>query len=378
MDYRDTPEEAEYRSELKRWLADNAPSRSDEPLDDEAAAHERIAWHRKLSEAGYIGQSWPVEWGGQGLGPTMDAILNEENGNAEAPGLPAMVGYIVRSLMMFGDDEQRERFIRRSLSGEIQWCQGFSEPGAGSDLAALKTKAVRDGDDWVINGHKMWTSFGQWADWCMVLARTDPAAPPHKGISAFLVDMSTPGITLSEIVVASGNPETSEVFYDDVRVPAANLIGAEGDGWKIAMTTVAYERGPSDIGMISALRKQLTHLEERAKASGQAEDPAVRRKLALAHVREEQVRLVALEQLSSRATGKPVGEEGSIAKLLQTEASQELAHLAMELSGAAVITGEAGEVTADYFQTRPMSVYGGSAQIQRNIIASRLLEMPRS
>lgn len=378
MDYRDTAEEAAYREELKRWLAENVPARSAEPLDDDEAAQERIAWHRKLYEGGYIGQSWPVEWGGKGLGPTMDAILNEENGNAEAPGLPPMVGYIVRSLMMFGNDEQRERFIRTSLSGEIQWCQGFSEPGAGSDLAALKTKAVRDGDEWVINGHKMWTSFGQWADWCMVLARTDPEAPPHKGISAFLVDMKAPGITLSEIVVASGNPETSEVFYDDVRVPAANLIGQEGDGWKIAMTTVAYERGPSDIGMISALRKQLSHLEEQAKASGQAEDPAVRRKLALAHVREEQVRLVALEQLSSRATGKPVGEEGSIAKMLQTEASQELAHLAMELGGAAVITGEAAEVTADYFQTRPMSVYGGSSQIQRNIISSRMLGMPRS
>lgn len=378
MDYRDTAEESAYRAELQQWLAANVPERGDHPLNDDEAAAERIAWHQKLYEGGYIGQSWPTEWGGKGLGPTMDAILNEENGNAEAPGLPPMVGYIVRSLMMFGNDEQRERFIRRSLSGDLQWCQGFSEPGAGSDLAALSTKAVQDGDEWVINGHKMWTSFGQWADWCMVLARTDPDVPQHKGISAFLVDMRTPGITLSPIVVASGAPETSEVFFDDVRVPAENLIGSTGDGWKIAMTTVAYERGPSDIGMLSALRKQLAHLEAQAKTTGQAQDAVVRRKLALSYVREELVRLVALEQLSSRATGKPVGEEGSIAKMLQTEASQELAHLALDLNGADIITGRAEEVTSDYFQTRPMSVYGGSAQIQRNIIASRLLGMPRS
>lgn len=378
MDYRDTAEEADYRSALKTWLADNVPERPDRRLTDDEDAQERLAWHRRLYEGGYIGQSWPVEWGGKGLGPTMDAILNEENGNAEAPSLPPMVGYIVRALMMFGDDAQRERFIRSSLSGEIQWCQGFSEPGAGSDLASLTTKAVREGDEWVINGHKMWTSFGQWADWCLVLARTDPDVPQHKGISAFLVDMKTPGIELHPIVVANGSPETSEVFFDNVRVPAENIVGSEGDGWKIAMTTVAFERGPSDIGAISTLRKQLNHLEEHALGSGQADDPQVRRRLARAYVQGELVRLVALEQLSSRATGKPVGEEGSIAKLLQTAASQDLAHLALELYGADAIIGDAAEVVSDYFQTRPISVYGGSSQIQRNIIASRLLGMPRS
>ncbi|KRA24709.1 hypothetical protein ASD65_09980 [Microbacterium sp. Root61] len=377
MDYLDTVEEAEYRAALRAWLSENVPPRADTPLSDEEAAQERIAWHRKLYEAGYIGQSWPVEWGGKGLGPLMDAILNDENGTAEAPGLPAMVGYIVRTLMMFGNDEQREQFIRRSLSGEIQWCQGFSEPGAGSDLAALTTKATLDGDEWVINGHKMWTSFGQYADWCMVLARTDATVAPHKGISAFLVDMKTPGIVLKPIYVANGDPETSEVFFDEVRVPAANLISSVGDGWKIAMTTVAYERGPSDIGAISTLRKQLSHLEEYAVQSGRAADPAVRRRLARSYVQGELVRLVALEQLSSRATGKPVGEEGSIGKLLQTAASQDLAHVALDLYGADAITGAAPEIVSDYFQTRPISVYGGSSQIQRNIIASRLLGMPR-
>ncbi|MGN6127013.1 MAG: acyl-CoA dehydrogenase family protein [Humibacter sp.] len=378
MDYRDSPEEAEYRATLRAWLTENVPAKHDGERTNAEMAAERLAWHRKLYEGGYIGQSWPVEWGGKGLSPTMDAILNEENGNADAPSLPAMVGYIGRALQMFGNDEQRARFIPPTLSGEIQWCQGFSEPGAGSDLASLTTKAVRDGDEYVISGHKMWTSAGQWADWCLVLARTDPDAPKHKGISAFLVPMDSAGLVLQPIVLANGDPETSEVFYDAVRVPASALVGAEGDGWKIAMTTVAYERGPSDVGAISTLNKQLASLERHAKATGATTDPRVRLELARAYVRGEVVRLVALEQLSSRATGKLVGEEGSVAKILQTEASQELAHLSLDLHGADIVTGRAAGVVGQYFQTRPMSVYGGSAQIQRNIIASRILGMPRS
>jgi len=373
MDYRDSPEEADYRAALREWLRSNIP----EPAEtDDGRTQQRIDWHRKLYEGGYLGQSWPAEWGGKGLSPTMDAILNEENGNTDAPMLPPTLGYIGRALGMFGTDAQRRRFIPASLSGEIQWCQGFSEPGAGSDLAALSTRAVRDGDEWVVNGHKMWTSFGQWANWCLLLARTNPDVPKHKGISAFLLPMDTPGLELRPIMLANGEPETSEVFYDNVRIPAENMLGQEGDGWKIAMTTVAYERGPSDIGAISAYRKKLTELESLARNTGQDRDTHVRRELARAYVRGEVVRLTALEQLSSRATGKPVGEEGSIAKLLYTESAQELAHLAMSLHGADVITGRAGETVRDYFQTRPISVYGGSSQVQRNIIASRLLGMP--
>lgn len=373
MDYRDNAEEAEYRAALRTWLESNIPEAAD---TDDGRTEQRIDWHRKLYEAGYLGQSWPAEWGGKGLSPTMDAILNEENGNTNAPMLPPTLGYIGRALGMFGTEEQRERFIPASLNGSIQWCQGFSEPGAGSDLAALSTRAVRDGDEWVVNGHKMWTSFGQWADWCLLLARTNPDVPKHKGISAFLLPMDTPGLELRPIVLANGEPETSEVFYDDVRIPAENMLGQEGDGWKIAMTTVAYERGPSDIGAISAYRKKLTELENLAHETGKDQDPKIRRKLARAYVRGEAVRLIALEQLSSRATGKPVGEEGSIAKLLYTESVQEIAHLAMELRGADVITGRDTDTLRDYFQTRPISVYGGSSQIQRNIIASRLLRMP--
>lgn len=377
MDFRDSPEEAEYRASLRAWLADNVPVGWDDVTDLDEAAAIRIDWHKRLYSGGYIGQSWPAEWGGKGLSPVMDAILNEETGNAGSPPLPGMVGYIGRALHMYGDDRQRERFLPPTLSGEIQWCQGFSEPSAGSDLAALSTRAVRDGTEYVVNGHKMWTSFAQHGDWCLLLARTDPDAAKHKGISAFLVDMHTQGIEVSPIVLADGAPETSEVFWDDVRVPAENLLGDEGDGWRIAMTTVAYERGPSDIGFISQYRRSLSALEQEAARRGRDHDPEIRRRLAKAYVRGEALRLNVLQQLSLRVSGRPPGEEGSVSKLLWSEAEQELQHLALDLYGAEVIRGDAPVVLRDYFRSRPISVYGGSSQIQKNIIAQRLLGMPR-
>lgn len=377
MDYRDTPEEAAYRSELRAWLADNVPAPLPHDATDEDQGRRRIDWHKRLYEAGYIGQSWPKEWGGKGLSPTMDAILNEETGNFNSPPLPGTVGYIGRVLQMYGTDEQRSALLPRSLSGDIQWCQGFSEPSAGSDLAALRTRAVREGDEYVVNGHKMWTSGGQYGDWCMLLARTDTDVPKHKGISAFLVDMKTPGITVQPIRLADGSPETSEVFWDDVRVPAANRLGEEGQGWRIAMSTVSYERGPSDIGFISTYRRALGNLEQAAARDGLLDDVSTRRRFARAHVMGEVLRLNVLQQLSHRVAGKAPGEEGSISKMLWTQTEQDLQHLALDLYGAEVATGARHDLMHSYFASRPISVYGGSSQIQRNIISQRLLGMPR-
>ncbi|WP_456697183.1 acyl-CoA dehydrogenase family protein [Aeromicrobium sp. P5_D10] len=377
MDYRDSAEEAEYRSGLRAWLAANVPAPASGPTTPDEDAAIRLAWHKKLFLGGYIGQSWPVEWGGKGLSPAMDAILNEETGNFNAPPLPGTAGYIGRALQMYGTDEQRKQFLPSTISGDIQWCQGFSEPSAGSDLAALRTKAVREGDEYVVNGHKMWTSSGQYSDWCLLLARTDSEAPKHKGISAFLVDMKSPGITVSPIVLADGSPETTEVFWDDVRIPAAQRLGEEGEGWRIAMTTVSYERGPSDIGFISTYRKNLSALEDRAREAGLTDSPQVRADLARAYVRGEVLRLNVLQQLSMRVSGRPPGEEGSISKMLWTESEQELQHLALKLFGPEVVTGRRNDYLHRYFNSRPISVYGGSAQIQRNIIAQRLLGMPR-
>lgn len=377
MDFNDTPEEQAYRAGLRSWLKDNIPSNWAEASDGDEAAKIRRAWHTKLYDGGYIGQSWPEEWGGKGLSPVYDAILNEENGNLNAPPLPGTAGYIGRALQMYATDEQRNRFLPETLRGEIQWCQGFSEPDAGSDLAALRTRAVREGDEYVANGHKMWTSFGQYSDWCLLLARTDSDAPKHKGISAFLVDMKTPGITVKPVVLADGSPETTEVFWDDVRIPASQRLGAEGEGWRIAMTTVAYERGPSDIGFIATYRRSLKELERHATEAGLLEDSSTRRKVARAHVLGEVLRLNVLQQLTMRASGRPPGEEGSLSKLMWTESEQSLQHLILDLFGAEVLGGKMPAAVHSYFQSRPISVYGGSTQIQKNIIAQRLLGMPR-
>jgi alkylation response protein AidB-like acyl-CoA dehydrogenase len=378
MDYRDTAEEATFRAELRQWLAAKAPTNYGQLVDHgerRAMAHQ---FHKDLYASGYMGMSWPEEYGGRGLSPVYDAILNEEAGRATSPPIPAMVNYLGRAVYTHGTDEQKAQHLPRMLNGDVSWCQGFSEPEAGSDLASLRTRAVLDGDEYVVNGQKMWTSGGQYADWCFLLARTDPDVPKHKGISCLLVDMKTPGITVRPIVLADGDPETCEVFWDDVRVPVTNRLGDPGVGWRVAMTTVAYERGPADIGFISTYYKSLRAVEEAALARGLTEDPGIRRRLADAYVRGEGLRLNVIEQLSMRVSGRQPGPEGSVAKLLWADAEQNLQHLAMDIAGADALTGRDHARLEAYFRSRPVSVYGGSAQIQKNILALSALGMPRS
>ncbi|MER7127578.1 acyl-CoA dehydrogenase family protein [Streptosporangium saharense] len=375
MDYRDTPEEAAFRATLREWLTESIPAGWDKVEDPEAAARLRRSWHRTLYQAGYVGMSWPVEYGGRGLSATYDAILNEEAGNLNAPPLPS-VGYLGRAIFTYGSEEQKRRFLPTLLSGEVQWCQGFSEPEAGSDLASLRTTAKPDGDHYVVNGQKMWTSGGQYADWCMLLARTDSEVPKHRGISCFLVPMSEPGVTVRPIVIASGEAETCEVFWDEVRVPVAQRLGEPGEGWRIAMTTVAYERGPADIGFIATYRRTLARVERMAAERGLLDRPETRKQLARAYVRGEVLRLNCVEQLAARVSGQQPGPEGSVAKLLWADAEQSLQHLAMDILGADELTGVESGWLSSYFTSRPVSVYGGSAQIQKNIIA-RMLGLPR-
>jgi alkylation response protein AidB-like acyl-CoA dehydrogenase len=377
MDYRDTPHEAQFRARLRDWLAGNIPAGWPEIRDDAGRRALRKRWHRQLYQAGYVGMSWPTEYGGQGLTPVYDAILNEEAAAAKAPPLPNNVGFLGRAMWTHGTEAQKKRFLPTLLTGEYAWCQGFSEPEAGSDLASLRTRAVRDGDHYVVNGQKMWTSGAHAADWCFLLVRTDPAAPKHKGISCLLTSMAVPGLTPRPIVLASGDPETSEVFFADVRIPADQMLGAPGDGWRIAMTTLAYERGPGDVGVIARYRRVLSELEEVARNRGLLADPGVRQELARAYVRGEALRLNVVEQLSARAAGHVTGPEGSVAKMLWTEAEQSLAHLALDLLGERALLGAEPEWLARYFTTRPISVFGGTAQIQKNILAQRVLALPR-
>jgi alkylation response protein AidB-like acyl-CoA dehydrogenase len=377
MDYRDTPEEADFRMRLKAWLAANVPAGWRDVGDHAEYDQMSRAWHRKLYEAGYMGLSWPKEFGGLDLSPIYEAILNDEAGNADAPPVPAF-GYIGRAIFSYGTDEQKRKFLPGLLSGEERWCQGFSEPEAGSDLASLRTRAERIDDHYVVNGQKMWSSGGIYADWCLLLVRTNHDVPQHKGITCLLASMRSAGVEARPIVLANGNPETAEVFWDGVEVPAENRLGDEGDGWRIAMTTVSYERGPADVGMIATYRRNLRQVERTAAHRGLLDDPEVRRGLARAYMYGEAQRLNVAEQLSLRLSGHLPGPEGSVSKQLWTQSEQYLQHLAMDLVGADALTGAAPERLSDYFWSRPVSVYGGSAQIQRNLLAQRILGLPRS
>ncbi|PTR23789.1 acyl-CoA dehydrogenase family protein [Pseudomonas sp. GV085] len=376
MDYRDTPEEAKFRLELREWFKHNTPANWREITDPQGLRALSKSWHKALYASGYIGLNWPKEYGGQGLSATFDAILNDEAGRADSPRLPAMVNYLGRAIFTYGTEEQKQHFLPTLLSGEVQWCQGFSEPGAGSDLASLRTRAEQDGDHYVVNGQKMWTSGALQADWCLLLARTDSNAAKHKGISCLLTPLDAPGITVKPIVLHSGEPETAEVFFDDVRIPASQRIGAPGDGWRIAMTTVSYERGASDTGSISALRRQLREIEQIAAERGLLADTSTRHKLARAHVDIEALSLNVAQQLSLRLAGRDPGPEGSVGKLLWSKAAQYTLHVALDVLGADALTGNAPRWLAEYFTSRPVSVYGGSSQIQKNILA-RMLDMPR-
>lgn len=376
MDYRDSAEEAKFRLELREWFKHNIPANWREITDQQGLRALTKSWHKALYADGYIGLNWPKEYGGQGLSPSFDAILNDEAGRADAPRLPGMVNYLGRAIFTYGTEEQKLQFLPTLLSGDVQWCQGFSEPGAGSDLASLRTRADLDGEHYRVNGQKMWTSGALQADWCLLLARTDSSAAKHKGISCLLTPLNAPGITVNPIVLHSGEPETAEVFFDDVLIPQKQRIGDPGAGWRIAMTTVAYERGASDTGSISVLRRQLRELEQIAHQKGLLNNTSTRMKLARAHVDIEALSLNVAQQLSSRLAGRDPGPEGSVGKLLWSKAAQYTMHVALDVLGADALTGSAPGWLAEYFTSRPVSVYGGSSQIQKNILA-RMLDMPR-
>ncbi len=376
MDYQDTEEEAAFRTGLRTWLKTHVPEGWQSIT--EPAEHDRMyrAWHRKLYAAGYMGMSWPKEFGGQDRSPVFEAILNDEVGNADAPPVPG-IGHIGRAIFTYGSDDQRHQFLPPLLNGEQRWCQGFSEPEAGSDLASLRTRGERFGDHYVVQGQKMWSSGGIYADWCMLLVRTDASAPKHKGITCLLASMHTPGVDVRPIVLANGNPETAEVFWDGVEVPVDNRLGEEGEGWRIAMTTVSLERGPGDVGTVARYRHNLREVERLAAARGLHGNSDVRKALAKAYVYGEAQRLNVVEQLSKRVSGALPGPEASVSKQLWTQAEQYLQHLALELVGADALTGAAPDRLSEYFASRPLSVYGGTAQIQRNLLAQRVLGLPR-
>jgi alkylation response protein AidB-like acyl-CoA dehydrogenase len=374
MEFRDDESEAAFRTEFRSWLEAHLPADA-APIQGPERARFWQNWHRSLHEGGWMGLSWPVRFGGRGLPATFEAIFNDEIGAAGAPPAPH-VGFLGRALLHFGTETQRLRFLPALLSGEEVWCQGFSEPDAGSDLSALSTNATLKGDRYVVNGQKVWTSDAAWADWCLLLVRTDAGAQKHRGITAMIVDMHQSGVEVRPIVQANGDCEFNEVFFTDAEAPIDHVVGSLGEGWHIAMTTVGYERGPADVGFSSRYTRTVMELERAVR--DKEIDPILRLDLARAFVHVAVLRAQVLRDLSARDEGTQPGPEGSITKLLATRTEQYLHHVAMDVAGSEPLVGDRPGVLSEYLYSRAASIAGGTSEIQRTIIAERILLLPRS
>jgi len=375
MDFHDSPAEAEFRASLRAWLVDNNPGLPASSTDDEY--WERAAeWHTALYGAGFFGLSWPKRYGGHELPTVFDVILDDELADAGAPPRPSL-GYLVQGISVHGSEAIKDRFLPGLIDGSERWCQGFSEPDAGSDLAALRTTAVRDGDEFVIHGHKIWTSYSDVAEWCLLLARTDPDVPKHKGLSAFAVRMDQPGIEQRPLKMINGiTTEFGQVLFDGARVAADDMIGEPGEGWRLAMTIVSHEREPGELGYVSRYNKTVTDLEKRVRANPAAYRPDQREAVVWARTQVEMLRKHVSRRLSERLDGIDHGPDGSIDKLLMTWVEQSVGAAALAVSGAAAVTDTEDVALKTYLYSRAQSVMGGTSQVQKNIIATRILGLP--
>lgn len=376
MDFRDSSDEAAFRDRLRAWLADNNPGLPPSSTDDEY--WERQAeWHVALFEAGFFGLTWPKKWGGHELPPIYETIVDDEVARAGAPPRPSL-GYLVQGISRFGTPALCDRFIPGLLDGTDRWCQGFSEPEAGSDLAALRTTATLVGDEYVIHGHKVWTSYSDVANWCLLLARTDPDLPKHKGISAFALPMDQPGVERRPLPMINGiGNEFGEVLFDGARVPAANMIGEPGRGWALAMTIVSFEREPATLGYVSRYRKTVDHLQAALAADPNGFRADQHREVAWADIQAEMLRHHVARRLSERLDDPDAGANGSVDKLLMTWVEQAVGHAALATSADAAVDGSDSDLKT-YLYSRSQSVMGGTSQIQKNIVATRVLGLPTS
>lgn len=377
MDFGDSPDEAAFRTRLRTWLRANDPGLPTSSTSDDYWAGQ-ARWHQTLFDAGFFGLSWPRAIGGQELPSVYDVILDDELAAAGAPPRPSL-GYLVQGILEHGSDDVCARFLPGVVNGRERWCQGFSEPDAGSDLASLRTRAERDGDEYVLTGHKVWTSYSDVADWCLLLARTDPDVAPHKGLSAFVVPMDQPGIEQRPIRMINGiTREFGEVLFDGARVPATHMVGAPGDGWRLAMTVVGHEREPGELGYVARYGKLVNQLAAAVRDGDRPAGPEARRDLAWALVEAEMLRVHVCRRLSDRLDGISHGPEGSIDKLLMTEVEQAVGHAALSVGGAGHGPDDDDTALRVYLYSRAQSVMGGTSQIQRTIVATRILGLPPS
>jgi alkylation response protein AidB-like acyl-CoA dehydrogenase len=387
-----TPAQQAFRAELRAWLEANVPARWGEgefaTLAEEVAFLQ--AWQRRLSDAGWVGIHWPRAYGGRGASAVEHYILQEEMAAARAPEIINRIGVnlVGPTLIAHGTEAQKRRFLPAILPADELWCQLFSEPGAGSDLTALRTRAERRGDAWVVRGQKVWTSYAQFARWGILLARTDPSAPKAKGIGFFLCDMRAPGVTVRPLRQMTGGEEFNEVFLEDVVIPAEHLVGGAGDGWAIASTTLAHERGtsPRQLVIHRMLLGDLLALARAGVDGGapRASERVVRQRLAQHLIEVEITRLNNLRTLTRLERRQPLGAESSFIKLFWSEMSQRLHDTMMDLLGPAGLCWQpgpravaGGRLTRSYLYYRAASLFAGTSEIQRNILAERVLGLPR-
>ncbi len=391
MDFDFTPQQEAFRKEVRAWLEANLPDDlrgrafASSRADREEVARLR-AWQQTMAEAGYVGLDWPREFGGRGASIVEMVILYQEMARAESPQLVNRggVSMLGPTLMKYGTPAQQRRFIPKIRTAEELWCQGFSEPNAGSDLANLQTRAVRDGDHYVVNGQKVWTSMGHVADWGFFLVRTDPGAAKHKGISFLLIDMKTPGITVRPLRQMTGEAEFNETFLDNVRVPVENLVGKENEGWGVAITTLAYERDLLTFIRHISLRNALHRLVKLVRERGRAADPVLRQKVAELWIGEQVLQLNAYRSLTRILRGGQPGPEGSTSKLFWSQIDQELAQVATEVIGPAsqLLHGSTWAPDEGQWQfyallAQASGIRAGTSEILRNILSERVLGLAK-
>lgn len=374
-----------FRNTLRAWLAEHLPAAKQLPPEPTAAVDHSRVWQRTLYEAGYVGLAWPTECGGQGASPIRQVILAQELARAGAPPLINTIGLSILgpALIRHGTDEQRRRFLPRILTAEDIWCQGFSEPGAGSDLAALTTKAELDGDDLVVTGQKVWTSLAAVATWCFLLVRTDWTDDPHHGITYVLMRMDSPGVAVVPIRQITGKSHFSELFLDEVRIPRANVVGELHGGWTVARSTLDAER--SGLAGVVELERHLAGLSRLAQTTGRARDPLVRQRLAGLRIEMEALRYTGYRVLTRQVRGAPLGPESAIGKLAASEFRRRIMDTALELQGPYAAIGRGNSRALDrgrwqglYLDARAYTIGGGTSEVMRNVIAERALGLPRS
>jgi len=395
VDFALTPDQQAFRERVRAWLEANVPPGWTSLGSTEvprAAAYELIRrWQGKLFEGGFIGVTWPREYGGQGLTFVEEMILHEEMALRKAPPILNIlgVGMAGPTIIAYGTEEQKKRYPAKILSCEEIWCQGYSEPNSGSDLASLQTRAVKDGDYYVINGQKVWTSLAHVADWMMLLARTDPSAPRHKGLTYFLLDMHAPGVTVKPLKQITGDAEFNEVFFDNVRVHERQVLGEVGNGWAVGLTTLMYERLALGFGLQVRLRialESLIDMGRRVEKTGRAvtRDPLLRQKLAQLWIDTEALKYTGARAITRLLRGELPGPEASAGKMSWVETHQRLQELAMEIEGpySQLIKGsdraiDGGVWQYGFLRSRANSIEGGTTEIQKNIIGERVLGLPK-